>query len=280
MVSTDWTPQPALAPLWAAVLAVRPDAGVLIHRVIERLQAFDADFGAEMAGEDEAHLRDAYLIRFVLPLAELAAKGTSAKLLCEAMTAQLLWCYHWRTLDNVLDSAEYDAGVVRQLTVATVRAAEYHAVVAIRHDLPTLLSKTSLLSMACDAARLERAAGIPTKQIWKRAAPFFIVPSSLLSCSERQLEAYRSYINVLGLCHDVADLFSDVENGILSVPVSWLRAGQGYADFGQSVAHQFFSRAQEEIGQAATVARKRLTDIGAPIMLAIVPFAVDSMKLG
>ena len=51
---------------------------------------------------------------------------------------------------------------------------------------------------------------------WRRAAPFLIVPESVLTLNVRRIAAFRTYLTLLGVAHDVFDILSDVKGGIRS----------------------------------------------------------------
>ncbi len=177
----------------------------------------------ELASPSCVALRDAYLIRCVLPIAELAEpKEYGSEGLIEALCVHLLWCLYWRSLDTLLDDRARPTESVEDLAQVLCTAVQANTQLRARLASQTPLDLSHVLE-PCSIYRRETEGSTEIDDIWRRASPFLIVPESILHLAPKRLDAYKAYLNLFGLVHDAQDLMSDIRQGLESLPIRWLR---------------------------------------------------------
>jgi hypothetical protein len=246
-----WHPSSDYKNLWKRLVSEIPEAETLVVSTAEQIVKHDADAWSEMSLPENEYRRDSYLIRYGLPLAELAGwpKRKDA-LVAEALAVNFFWAECWRRLDNVLDSNIVDQVEIGELAVAVCRATKIHIDVAQHLDIASFHEVLDSLRLVCAIAKEERRAPIEREDIWQRATPFLIVPRTLLRLSTEHEDIYKAYINVNGLAHDIHDLITDHKLGIQSLPVSWFGALDTDMAFRREVVNAWFDKAEQELGNA------------------------------
>jgi hypothetical protein len=199
---------------------------------------------------------DYYLIRHGLPLAELSGwPSTLHPHLIEGLALHFWWECCWRHLDNLLDADTSMQDVVSAAATSVLRAARLHEGFCRTSGIQWAAEATALIELVCITASQERRHPIPRDEIWKRAAPFYIVPRTVFRFSEDAESAYRAYINARGLAHDIDDLFSDIKAGIQSLPSSWLAEAIDNRSFRRDSLAHWFERAHVELEDAIRIVR-------------------------
>jgi hypothetical protein len=271
VTKTSWLPSQELHELWEKLISLRPQAMELLSAVIERVGVESPTTRAELDTENARLRRDSYLLRFVLPLAELS--GWPAEIdskLPDALSAHLLWCLTWRRIDDLVDEfsqPRVDTGQVAETVAMTARAAALHQRVKDRHQLVGLEEESEeLLRLTCQVAEGERSAPVEIEHIWERAAPFLIVPRQLLNLSDEKEGIYRSYLNLVGLMHDAHDVARDLEAGLHTLPIQWLIEIDETRVFRPEVLQQWFSRIAIELKGASDNIRRACDGHDWPIL--------------
>ena len=246
-----WHPSSGYKDLWKKLVSEIPDAEMLVVSTVKQIVKHDADAWSEMSLSENEYRRDSYLIRYGLPLAELAGwPKRNDPIVAEALAVNFFWAECWRRLDNVLDTNTVDQDEVGKLAVAICRATKIHFNVANCLDIESFQEMQDSLQLVCAIAKKERRAPIEREDIWLRATPFLIVPRTLLRLSPEHEDIYKAYINVNGLAHDIHDLMSDHKLGIQSLPVSWFGALDTDMAFRRDVVNAWFDKAEQELGSA------------------------------
>lgn len=238
--------------VWAGIVDAVPESAMLLGAVIERIASHDQTVWASMSLPESSHRRDSYLIRYGLPLAEIYGwPERNDPVLADALAAHFFWALSWRHLDNVLDASVVDQIEVGNLAVALSRASRLQCEVACRIGVAWSDDAAELLRVLCITAQNERRAPIPRESIWHRAAPFLIVPQTLLRLGAEREALYQAYINLDGLAHDIHDLLTDVRLGIRSLPASWFADLDPQLGFRRDIADAWFDKAAREVAAAA-----------------------------
>jgi len=258
-MGSSWQAAPALRDLWIQIERACPESPALLQETLEQLGALCPDTAAELRGFAERSRRDAYLLRFVLPVAELAGWPSSPPPeLARVLTLQLLWAMVWRRLDDVMDLVHGSPSGhdlrVGELVRSLIRALRVHGLLyPLEADRAERVAELTLET--CSAARQERFTPIPYDAIWRRAGPFLIVPETALKLAPEKLAVYRELINLQGLVHDIHDFFDDLRNGTFTLPGSWLDAVEPARIARPDVLQRWFARASEELALAIEACR-------------------------
>jgi hypothetical protein len=215
----------------------------------------------EMGASIQVERRDHYLLRYTVPLAEIAGwprfKGDS---LFEALAVHWMFAVSWRRLDNVLDAPGIDPDGIAQLSIDLFRTAQvYQSLITKIGDSGSFVPLEMILLMSRASAE-ERTAALPSERIWERAAPFLIVPRSVLRLTPLQEAAYCDYLCADGLAHDIHDLADDLARGIFSLPASWLHEIDPQMAFRREVLENWSRRAAHELTVAVDRAREHDPD--------------------
>lgn len=199
---------------------------------------------------------DNYFFRFVLPVAELAGwPSKPPKDLPLVLSAQLLWCFAWRALDDVLDSPKPTPEHIGRSFATFSDALAMTLQCAPAKPAVFIGQLTKMYALSCDVAAAERAEGLRVSECWRRASPFFIVPALVLRLEKSRIEQYRRYVNAAALTHDIHDLLSDIQAGINSPPVRWLRETDSDFPFRPQIVRAWFHRAAGELEKQLTRCR-------------------------
>jgi len=221
---------------------------------MERLRVESPHTWDELEMPDARLRRDSYLLRFVLPLAELSGWPTQVDLkLPDALASHLLWCLTWRRIDDLVDEPSQprvNTDQVAEVAVMVARAAALHQRVASRYQFCDLEGVEDLLRLTCQVAAGERSAPVAQDHIWQRASPFLIAPRYLLELTSEKERVYCSYLNLVGLLHDAHDVARDLEAGLCTLPIQWLTEIDGKRVFRPEVLQQWFTRIATELKHA------------------------------
>lgn len=243
--------------LWGRLTEEIPDAEALVMATVKQIVKLDADAWLEMSLPKNEYRRDSYLIRYGLPLAELSGwPQKKDSILAEALAVHFFWAVSWRHLDNVLDSNVVDQAEVGKLAVALCRAMKAQTEIEQHFESAPSHEVGNLLQLLCATAKEERRAPIALQNIWHRAAPFLVVPRTLLKLPPEFEDIYKAYINVDGLAHDIHDLMTDQKLGIQSLPISWFEALDADFAFRRDVVNAWFDKAERELENAIELLRQ------------------------
>jgi hypothetical protein len=252
-----WEPSADLAEIWSEICRVEPRAATLMNAVVDRLITQDVAGWEEINQGQHNFPADYYLIRHGLPLAELS--GWPSVLhpdLIDGLALHFWWGCCWRHLDNLLDTDVSTQDAVSVAATSILRAARFHQSFCCATGAKWADEAIVLINLVCATASREREQPIPRDEIWKRAAPFYIVPRTVFQFDENTELAYRAYINARGLAHDIDDLFSDIKAGIHSLPSSWLTEAIDSRSFRRETVAHWFERAYVELEDAIDTIRK------------------------
>lgn len=256
----SWAPQTVFCPLWEEILKCRPSASQLIASVLQRLRVVDQSVSEELSLPSCVEFRDAYLIRFVLPVAELAnAEAYCTDDMVDALCVHLLWCLYWRSLDTLLDDPRRPTESVEDLAHVLVTAVRCDTQLRAKLRL-TVALKTELVVQPCSVYRSEKKGSTLIDDIWRRASPFLIVPETIFQFPAERMDAYKAYLNVFGLAHDCQDLFTDIQQGLESVPVRWLRDIDADLQLHPRTLRAYYGRAADTIAILVRETKERLPE--------------------
>jgi hypothetical protein len=217
-----WKPGAAIGDVWSEIEQRVPHAEALIQATCDRIHSFDVGLWESMQLPSNQARCDSYLVRYGLPVAELAGWPAQVNdVLVDALAAHFFWSMCWRKMDDVLDAPQPAADA----TAAIV----------------------GLLESLCHTADEERRQTVPKDQIWRRATPFLVAGRTLLKLGDQQDAIYRAYINVDGLSHDIHDLLGDVRLGIRSLPSRWFDELDSDRAFRRDIVEQWFLRSRAEL---------------------------------
>lgn len=252
-----WAPSSDIEEVWREIERRVPHADGFIQLVCDRIRLFDGELWAMMQEPSNWARRDSYLVRYGLPVAELAGwPNQVADVLVDALAAHFFWSMCWRKMDDVLDAPQPAADAVAAMTAAVCQASRVHTLVCERHGLPWADSIVGLLASLCATAAAERRECVPRDQIWRRATPFLIAGRTLLKLGDEQDAVFRAYINVDGLSHDIHDLLGDIRLGIRSLPSRWFDELDHDRAFRRDIVDQWFVRGRSELHGAIDDLRK------------------------
>jgi hypothetical protein len=249
-MNEPWMPSQRFKTHWYAIVDLQPSSERLLNHVSRRIASADPIGWREMARPVQVYRRDSYLVRFGLALAEVAGwpQELDTHLVADSLASHFLWSVAWRRLDDVVDAPGLDIDRVGRSSRSIWVAAAYHERLCIKHRISTDGEHIrSLLELTCTTAKRERIAPIRKADIWRRAAPLFIVPHSLLGMSKERTRAYQDYIGLMGLVHDVGDVADDLARGIRSLPVAWMREIEPTSTFRADVLNAWCRRAGLEL---------------------------------
>lgn len=192
--------------------------------------------------------RDSYFFRLVVPLAELFGwPKTHSPSFAVELSSHFLWCFAWRAFDDAVDIPDRTCSDLAQLMVS-----HSDAVLLTSRCIPKLTASftkgmASFQRMSCEATLQERKRGLKVDEAWKRCSHCFIVPTLLWRMSRSKIAIFKSFINVIGLTHDIHDLLSDVRLGINTPPVRWLAEIDSDFPFRPQMTKPWFQRAHKEL---------------------------------
>jgi hypothetical protein len=231
--------------IWSRVLALRPEAQELADLVFAHVASARRVTVDELRADGPRS--ETYFVRYVLTLAELAGWPSRPPLsISRELAAHFEWCWAWRRLDDILDAspnAEGIAALVKSLMRATgalIRLMDESHEVEWR-EVEELLEQT------CRVVVRERMEGVGREDIWRRASPFLIIPRTVLKLAEGQDLLYRKLLGLLGLEHDIHDLFDDMRRGFRTEPARWLREIDPYETFRPDVLRSWFTHAASQL---------------------------------
>jgi|GEM_PF-2009921 len=258
-----WKPIGSVDALFKRISSACPESEELL-RDVEGLAC-----GAGLSSDSvlqSLNRRHKYLVRFVLPVAELTGWPKIAPPdLAGWLAAHLHFIALWRVLDDVLDEPATPImrprKILRMLDSLALAISSLTRVGAHRVDIMGLLEATTR------AAEEERVSALPLERIWQRAGPYLIVPTELLSSDA--LEIYRGYLNAMGLGHDIVDLPRDLELGIRTLPVKWFTDLSPDRELRPDLIQNYFWRSRFEFDNAISGLRASIGD-RFPIVLALI----------
>lgn len=243
-----WNIKHSSFPLAPRCLVARPELALLSDQVAQYCSQELPSAWRDVSKQKNRTRRDNYFYRFLLPVAELAGWPQQSNMdLPRSLAAHLLWCFAWRSLDDVLDSPAATAQDLRQVLASFSNALTISICVSPPGRADIVAKMTEIYLRTCDIATKERLVGLRPEEAWKRAAPFFIIPALALRLRRSHIAYYRSYINVAALTHDIHDLFSDLRAGINSPPIRWLRDIDAEFPFRPQLVRAWFDRAAVEL---------------------------------
>lgn len=245
-------------PLAERCLAIRPELAVLATETARCCDKIVSSAWHRMSERRSRVRRDNYFFRFVLPVAELAGwPSNSPRDLALDLSAQLLWCFAWRALDDVLDSPKPSAQDIRRSLTTFSDALAVTLQRAPAQPASFIRRLTEMHAASCDMVTKERAEGVRISDSWQRCSQFFIIPTLVLQLKKSRLEQYRQYVVTAALTHDIHDVLSDVQAGINSPPVKWLRETDADFPFRPQLVRVWFDRAATELAKQLTRCRKQ-----------------------
>lgn len=244
----------------------RPESAELVQHVLNEVGRFDPELATELQGATCVHLRDAYLLRFVLPVAELAGwPERNADILHEALAVHLLWCLYWRSLDTLLDNGARDDRLIEDFIQVAIRTVRCDTQLRCTYGLATDQSLAPAWE-PCIVFRAEQSGSLQQDDVWRRAAPFLIVPESVLTLNVRRIAAFRTYLTLLGVAHDVFDILSDVKGGIRSAPLRWLAEIDPDLQLQPRHLGAYYRRAAAELTSLVAAVEANVKELNEPIL--------------
>lgn len=239
-----WRPVGVVGALLAAMEQLVPGVRQLLSAVASEAGTDEGLGGNEL---DRVRRRDIYLVRFVAPVAELAGwPANPPARLTAFLQVHLRLAGVWRTLDDLLDSTPGDDR--RQLLVGRSVASSARAAAAMAQLGLGPESLERAIAITCQARREECREGLPVERIPERAAPFLVVPRVLLT--PQAFGAWQAYLAAVGLLHDVHDVARDLEQGIRTLPTTWLAEVSAAREFRPDVFSTWWVRCAGELTRA------------------------------
>jgi hypothetical protein len=189
----------------------------VLQRVGDALLEFQPSLLTEWSDQGLWPKIEAYSLRYVLPVYELAARAQTD--LTEILVAQLLTCVAWRHFDDCLDShgSIIEASLASSLSCLRLHDyAQSHSSSSIRESLGRHYA------VMADQAMIERTRAIELNEIWKRCSILMFPLETMANLVDERVRLLRCYINYAGIAHDVHDFISDAAKGVHSLPVAWM----------------------------------------------------------
>lgn len=257
-------------------MTAQPKLAEVAKTIARQLGAQNPQAWRRISASRNVSRRDNYFFRFVAPLAETAGwPDNCATQLTRELGAHLLWCFAWRDLDDVLDAPVASPQMV---AAAFSSYSEAMGSTLFGEIQPQVIHRTTkLFTVAAEVAARERTEGVAINQAWRRASPFLIIPTQLFSDESEKLRAYREYLNLAGLTHDIHDFLSDIARGVVSPPVKWMREIDKDFPFRPKMVRAWFRRAASELERQIGCCQRTLlakNPIGAVMILE----SVDMLK--
>lgn len=253
---SPWRPSEGIKPQWERLQRALPEASGLVDLIVEAIIPISAGIWDEMSEPPQAERRDQYLIRYTVPLAEIAGwPSRTDSPLFEALALHWMFAVAWRRLDDVLDSSAINTESIARLGADLLRLGAAHRSMVSTLGLPDTHMDHGLMFQMCNVSTEERLRPLPTERIWERASPFFVVPRSILRFTAEEELIYRDYLCADGLTHDIHDLADDLARGIQSLPAFWLQEIDPRRAFRREILEAWFHRAEEEVSLAVHRAR-------------------------
>ena len=141
------------------------------------------------------------------------------------MTVLLLSCFAWRTFDNCIDGHESNKTAHAVSLQSCLQLIEYSQTYFSSNAVNKIQSHYSI--MATQSLQ-ETESPIELNDIWKRCSIFLFAPESLAELTDKNISVFKSYINYIGLAHDMTDLISDISGSVISLPLFWLKENNQY----------------------------------------------------
>lgn len=186
---------------------------------------------------------DTYLLRYIVPFYDLF-KTSEKKIDIEPLIVQLLSCVTWRTFDNCVDShIAIEKGHQTSL-MATLYLFDYTKRISNRNIFPILEHHFKLMNKQ---SIIEKKLPIKLENTWKRCSIFLFAVEEIAHLNKESIEIYKQYINYTGLAHDVHDFISDVNGGIISLPVFWMKQINPDSVFSVNRVRLLYERVREEV---------------------------------
>lgn len=198
--------------------AVDPLVPAVLKAVESEVRRFDGNIFLNWEQQEIAQRVQTYVLRYVLPLYELARVERS-HLLVEGSVIQLLSCVLWRHFDNVLDHHRDLAMTSRHLVHAAGDLCSYSLLYANRDVRRDVAAHCDVMVAS---ANCERESPLCLSDIWMRCSIFLLAAQDVLGLSTAAISLMKQYINYTGVAHDAHDLISDIERRVLSLPYMWL----------------------------------------------------------
>jgi hypothetical protein len=229
--------------LFEGLLAIDKAIPKTIESILFEIESYDPNLFRVWENYGIKDKIATYLLHYVLPFGELLKEsntGQTSKLLA----VELLSFISWRTFDNCVDGHE-DIKMSHLGSLAScmkfVGFVQTHFPNAIVEDI------YEYYKVMAEQALKESEQAIVLDDIWKRCAIIFYAPNALAKLHKNRVEIFKSFINYTGLAHDMTDIANDISNGIISLPVYWLRGDGITPTINRLSIMQLYTKVQDEL---------------------------------
>lgn len=98
--------------------------------------------------------------------------------------------------------------------------------------------------------------------LWQRASPLMVIPDLYIQAPIKMLDAYRQYLSLLMLVHDIQDIFDDVKAGRRTMPSEFMLASKQQVVLTPISSQTYFQRFTPIINVELLNLKKILCDQG------------------
>ncbi len=203
--------------LFEQLSIIDPSIEVVLGQLGVALSNFEPSLLAEWSAHGLWPKIEAYSLRYVLPLYELAKSPQTD--LTDILAVQLLSCVSWRHFDDCLDAHSSTIAASLASSLSCLRLYEYAQRLTSGSIRGTLERHYAVMA---EQAIKERTKPVELHDIWKRCSIFMFSAEAIAKLPDERAEVFRCYINYSGIAHDIHDFMSDAAEGVKSLPVSWM----------------------------------------------------------
>lgn len=203
--------------LFEELRIIDPSIEGVLRQVGVALSNFEPSLLTEWSAQGLWPKIEAYSLRYVLPLYELAKSPHTD--LSDILAVQLLSCVSWRHFDDCLDAHGSTIAATLASSLSCLRLYEYAQRLTSGSIRGTLERHYAVMA---EQAITERTKPVELHDIWKRCSIFMFSPEAIARLHNERVEVFRCYINYSGIAHDIHDFMSDAAEGVKSLPVSWM----------------------------------------------------------
>lgn len=228
--------------LFEQLKVIDPSIEVVLSRVGIALSNFEASLLNEWSAQGLWPKIQAYSLRYVLPLYELAKSPQTD--LTDILAVQLLTCVSWRHFDDCLDAHGSMITASLASSLSCLRLHEYAQRLTSGNIRRPLEHHYAVMA---EQAITERTKPVELQDIWKRCSIFLFSPEVIARLHPERVEVFRCYINYSGIAHDVHDFMSDAAVGVKSLPVSWMGEVNPDGVFSVSTVKRLYEKLREYV---------------------------------
>jgi len=228
--------------LFEQLRIIDPSIVEALRRVGVALSNFETSLPAEWSAQGLWPKIEAYSLRYVLPLYELAKSPQTD--LTDILVVQLLSCVSWRHFDDCLDAHGSTITTSLASSLSCLRLHEYAQRLTSGSIRGTIERHYAVMA---EQANTERTKPVELRDIWKRCSIFMFSPEAIAKLPDESVEVFRCYINYSGIAHDIHDFMSDAAEGVKSLPLSWMSEVNPDGVFSVSTVKSLYEKLRQRV---------------------------------